>query len=148
MMLAAPRSSTTATLSKNTRRLAGTRLPSSASTPSAKAMSVAAGIAQPWASARVDPASAPGTSSTSARNTSAGAIIPAPAASTGRRRVGAWASSPTSISRFSSSPMVKKNTAISPSLIHARALARGSRRAKGRGGSVPSSSASHPLAKG
>jgi hypothetical protein len=47
MITIAPTSSRTASVIRNTLRLPGTRLPRSESTPSAKAMSVAAGIAQP-----------------------------------------------------------------------------------------------------
>jgi hypothetical protein len=42
-----PRSSTMASVVRNTFSVSGTRLPSAASTPSEKAMSVAAEIAQP-----------------------------------------------------------------------------------------------------
>ncbi|MNC64638.1 hypothetical protein D3C76_1433150 [compost metagenome] len=47
-MMMTPRSSIIARASRNTFRLVGTRLPSKAITPKAKAISVAAGIAQPW----------------------------------------------------------------------------------------------------
>ncbi|MNY48537.1 hypothetical protein D3C86_1838790 [compost metagenome] len=47
MMTIAPRSSMIARVIRNNFSDTGTRLPSSASTPSAKAMSVAVGIAQP-----------------------------------------------------------------------------------------------------
>ena len=47
MMTIAARSSTTATVVKNTFSDSGTRLPSSDKTPSENAMSVAAGMAQP-----------------------------------------------------------------------------------------------------
>ena len=49
MIAIAMMSSTIATLSRNSRAPADTRSPSSASTPTAKAMSVAAGIAHPRA---------------------------------------------------------------------------------------------------
>ena len=52
MIATAPMSSTIATVVRNSLSDAGTRGPSSASTPIAKAMSVAAGIAQPRAHAR------------------------------------------------------------------------------------------------
>ncbi|MNH19219.1 hypothetical protein D3C79_789460 [compost metagenome] len=47
MMMMTPRSSMIARASRKTFRLVGTRLPSSAITPRAKAISVAAGMAQP-----------------------------------------------------------------------------------------------------
>jgi hypothetical protein len=47
MMTTAPRSSMIASAARNTLSEAGTREPSSDSTPSAKAMSVAVGMAQP-----------------------------------------------------------------------------------------------------
>jgi len=47
MIATAPRSSMMASATRKTLSEAGTRRPSSASTPSAKAMSVAEGIAQP-----------------------------------------------------------------------------------------------------
>ena len=124
MIAVAPRSSTTATVSRNRRRLVGTRRPSRPSTPSAKAISVAVGMAQPRRMGVVPGAACaagPSRCATS-QNTSAGPAMPAAAARTGRRRVGAWARSPTSTSRLISSPMAKKNTAISPSLIAARGV--------------------------
>src|SRR3546814_20940111 len=56
MMTTAPISSTIATVTRNSFSEVGARLPSSARTPIAKAMSVAAGIAQPCASPGVLPA--------------------------------------------------------------------------------------------
>ncbi|CSD20281.1 Uncharacterised protein [Vibrio cholerae] len=47
MITTTPRSSMIASASRNTFKLTGTRLPSSAMIPSANAISVAAGIAQP-----------------------------------------------------------------------------------------------------
>jgi len=58
MIATAPRSSAMAIVVRNNLSEAGTRLPASASTAIAKAMSVAAGIAQPRANRGVPPASA------------------------------------------------------------------------------------------
>ena len=77
----------------------------------AKAMSVAAGIAQPRHK--------PGSLCVTARNTSAGTTMPAKAAMTGMALAARSASAPTSASRLISSPTSRKNTAINPSLIHA-----------------------------
>ena len=70
----APMSSTIASVSRNSLRLAGTRGPSSASTPTANAMSVAIGIAQP---------SSPSPPTLMATNRSAGTTMPPTAATAG-----------------------------------------------------------------
>ncbi len=107
-------SSTTARLSNSTRIEVGRFVPARASTPSAKAMSVATGIAQPL--------DAPGAPRATARNTRAGATMPPSAATTGRTAARASESSPTTSSRLSSRPATKKNTASRPSATSAPAL--------------------------
>jgi hypothetical protein len=96
-----------ASAARKTRSEAGTRGPNSEITPSANAMSVAAGIAQPWAAG-------PGLK---ARYTTAGTAMPPAAAIPGRRRRDQVASCPSSASRLISRPTNRKNTAIRPSLI-------------------------------
>ena len=85
-----------------------TRSPSSVSTPTAKAMSVAAGIAQPFASG-----AAPLVTAT---KISAGSATPPSAASAGRAAVRRSFSSPVTSSRLISRPTTKKKIAIRPSL--------------------------------
>ena len=110
MIATAPRSSAMATVVRNSLSEVGARLPSSASTPIAKAMSVAAGIAQPRAERRV--------ARRRRRDRSApGRPCPAAAAITGSRRRSQVASRPSTNSRLISSPTSRKKTAISPSLI-------------------------------
>ena len=97
----------TAIASSSTRTPEGSIVPASASTPSAKAMSVATGIAHapPSAAAPHDTASA----------TSAGTTMPPTAANTGSDAARRSASSPTVSSRLTSMPAMKKKIASSPS---------------------------------
>ena len=88
---------------------AGTLRPSMAQTPSAKAMSVAAGMAQPrnaWASPQF-----------TAAKIAAGVTKPPNAAITGNAACFGLDSAPSIASRLISSPTSRKNTAIRPSLI-------------------------------
>ena len=107
MIAIAMMSSTIATLSRNSRAPADTRSPSSASTPTANAMSVAAGIAHPRAP------SPPAVSST---KIAIGSTTPPTAAIAGSAAARRSRSSPATSSRLISSPTTRKNTAISPSL--------------------------------
>ena len=86
----------------------GTRLPSIARMPRAKAMSVAAGMAHPARFA--------GTSLLMRMKIAAGAAMPPIAANTGRLACDHELSCPVRTSRFTSRPTRKKKTAISPSL--------------------------------
>ena len=110
MIAIAPMSSMIAMASNRALSATGTREPSRASRPSAKAMSVAAGIAQPRKFS--------GEPRLSATKTIAGIAIPPIAAMMGSEACFQLRSWPVTISRFTSSPMRKKNSAISPSLIH------------------------------
>ncbi len=103
----ASRSSTTAIDRSIARAPAGMDAPATASTPSAKAMSVAVGIAQAPPSAAAPP--------DAARAMTAGTIMPPTAAKTGRVAARRLLSSPVSSSRFSSIPATKKKIASSPS---------------------------------
>jgi hypothetical protein len=103
-------SSTVAKLSRNTRALAGRWEPTTASTASAKAMSVAIGIAH----ARPAPAVPPMMTAA----IPAGTTTPPSAAMTGSSAVLRCDSSPTVSSRLSSRPATKKNNASSPSVAH------------------------------
>lgn len=96
MSVTAMMSSTTASDSSRTRTPAGSERATSARTPRAKAMSVATGIAQP----REAPSAPPAT----AKNTSAGMIMPPTAAIIGRAAERRSASSPTVSSRLTSTP--------------------------------------------
>ena len=92
---------------------AGTRGPGKTTMPMAKAMSVAAGMAQPRravASPRLHSA-----------YTSAGIAMPPSAATTGSMAWRRSASSPSMVSRLISSPTNRKNTAIHRSLTHTTA---------------------------
>jgi hypothetical protein len=104
-------SSTTANAVRNIFKLKGTFLPSKESTPRENAISVAMGIAAPLAAK-------PG--SVKQQNIPIGIIIPPMAATTGSIAFLKLESSPTSISLFISSPIEKKNTAISASLMNER----------------------------
>ena len=108
MTAIAPRSSTTARLSRKIRAVAGRPEPVIASTASANAMSVATGIAHAW--------SAPPLMISAS---SAGTTMPPTAAITGNVAALRSASSPTTSSRLSSRPATKKNSASRPSLAHA-----------------------------
>ena len=92
---------------------AGTREPSRASTPSAKAVSVATGMPQPRA---------PSPPAFSARKMAAGTSMPPTAASAGTPALRRPRSSPVVSSRLISRPTTKKNSAMSPSLIQWRRL--------------------------
>lgn len=107
MTMIAPRSSTTASDSRNTRALEGRFDAVSARTPSANAMSVATGIAH----AR----SIPGVPQPTPSATSAGTIIPPIAATIGSTACLNRDSSPMTSSRLSSSPATKKKIASRPS---------------------------------
>ena len=84
------------------------RGPSTAMQPTTNAMSVAMGIPQPRCA---------GEPNCSARYTPAGTSIPPMAATSGRAARCGSRSSPSTSSRFTSSPTTKKNSAIRPSLI-------------------------------
>ncbi len=102
------RSSTTASVSRNVRSSAGARRPTRPSAPTAKAMSVAMGIAQP----RRSP-SAIRLTATYVR--AAPSIVPK-AAAIGTAAARVSRSDPKSRSRLSSSATTKKNSAINRSL--------------------------------
>ena len=99
-------SSMIASVSSSMRSDAGMPLPTSASTPTAKAMSVAVGMAQPW---RVTG------SVLTAMYSRAGTMTPPAAAMIGSSATFGSASAPLCISRRISSPTTRKNTVISPS---------------------------------
>ena len=86
----------------------GRNRPNTASTPSAKAMSVAVGIGQP---------STVGVPAVNARKIAAGTITPPSAAIAGSSALESEFSSPMTSSRFSSTATMKKKIASSPSLI-------------------------------
>ena len=110
MIKSEPMSSTIATASRKIRSGPGTRLPAMASTPRARAMSVATTIAQPR------DALAPAM----ARYISAGTIMPPMAAATGRNAPRLVANCPLTNSRLISRPTTKKKIVINPSLTHSR----------------------------
>jgi hypothetical protein len=110
MIVIAMRSSTTARVSRNDLSAEGSDEPMTARTASAKAMSVAVGIAQPL----VASPSAPSTT-TVARKTRAGKTTPLTAANTGTAALARVRRSPTRNSRLSSSPATKKKMASRPS---------------------------------
>ncbi len=102
-----------ASVVRKTFSVSGTRLPRAASTPSEKAMSVAAGIAQPLSVAgslqlmRDVDQRRHGHAARAQRTT-------------GRAICEGCDSAPSTTSRLISSPTSRKNTAIRPSLIHSR----------------------------
>ena len=104
-------SSTIASASRNTRSWSGQRGPTSASTPITTAVSVE--IAMPHAFAAGPPA-------LSIRNSSAGTVSPPIAAIVGAASARTPRSSPSTISREISSPTLKKNNTMSPSLTQCR----------------------------
>ena len=112
MMVIASRSSTTARVSRNIRSADGRWVLITASTASAKAMSVAVGIAHP-----VRPAPPPAV--VTATKISAGTAIPPTAAATGSAARRGSRRSPATNSRLSSSPATKKKIASSPSAAQA-----------------------------
>ncbi|MCY1309055.1 hypothetical protein D9M70_591100 [compost metagenome] len=101
-------SSMIARASRNTRTEAGTARPSKARTPTAKAMSVAVGTAQPRRNS-----SAP----LRDRYSRAGTMTPPHAATTGKVASLILANAPSWISRRISMPTTRKNTVIRASLI-------------------------------
>jgi hypothetical protein len=107
MIAMAMMSSTIATVSRNNLTPEDTRSPSRASTPTANAMSVAAGMAQPEASSL--PA-------VTARKIPAGSTTPPIAAIAGSAAALRSRSSPVTSSRLISRPTTKKNSAMRPSL--------------------------------
>ena len=100
-------SSTIAMLRRRSLTPGGIRLPRSASTPTAKAISVAIGIAQPRA------VSAP---AFNRRKMAAGRMTPPKAAMSGSRAFRPSPSSPTASSRLISRPTTKKKKTINRSL--------------------------------
>ena len=112
MIVIANRSSTTAKVSRNVRSATGRCVLITARTASAKAMSVAVGIAQP----RRAPPPVVALTST---NRIAGTSMPPSAATTGKAARRGSRRSPATNSRFSSNPATKKKMASSPSLAHA-----------------------------
>ena len=108
MTSTAPKSSTMASATKKVTNAGGTRLPNNTKAEMAKAMSVAIGIPQP---------AAPSSPEFMPKYISAGNAIPPTAASMGKIATLMLESSPTSTSRFISSPMMKKKIAIKPSFI-------------------------------
>lgn len=110
MITIAPRSSSTASAVRKTFSPVGTRLPSSASIPSANAMSVAHGIAQPC--------SATGSALFSEAWMTAGPAIPPSAASVGSIMRARLFSCPTVSSRLSSMPTSRKKMAMRKSLTN------------------------------
>ena len=107
MTAMAPRSSTTARLSRKIFNDGGTRFPSRARTPSAKAMSVAIGMPQPLE---------PTLPALAAVKMSAGRTIPPTAAIAGSAATRRSRKSPVTSSRLISRPTTRKNRAISASL--------------------------------
>ena len=101
-------SSTIAIAKRRGRRPLGVRAAASASTPNAKATSVAIGIPHPWA---------PGPPRTTTTKNSAGTAIPVAAAITGSSAARGRRSSPVVSSRLISRPATRKKRAIRPSLI-------------------------------
>ena len=99
-------SSTMARVSRNTFRRGGTRLPNTATSARAKAMSVAMGMPHP---------STPTPPAFTARKMTAGTIIPPSAAMPGRTAADFSRSSPATSSRLISRPTTKKKMAIRPS---------------------------------
>ena len=104
-----PISSTTARVVRNILSDMGTRLPSIASTPSEKAISVAMGMAAPLLK------SVP---ALNIRYIPTGTTMPPIAAMIGRSACLNELNSPTSTSRFISSPIVKKNIAMRASFMN------------------------------
>ena len=108
----ASRSSTTASVSRNVRSAVGRWVDSTASTASAKAMSVAIGTAHPsrfsgWPATRL-----------MAMKIAAGKIMPPTAAAIGSAARAGSRRSPATNSRLSSTPTTKKKIASRPSAAH------------------------------
>ena len=110
MIVIAMRSSTTARVSRNERIADGSDEPMTASTASAKAMSVAVGMAHPCNASPSAPSSR-----TVPTKTSAGTMTPPTAATTGTTALAGVRRSPTRNSRLSSRPATKKKMASRPS---------------------------------
>jgi hypothetical protein len=104
-------SSMMARVRRNSLAVAGTREPSRARIPSAKAVSVATGTPQPRA---------PSPPPLRARKTAAGTSMPPTAARAGAAVRRGRRSSPVASSRLISRPTTKKNSVISPSLTQWR----------------------------
>ena len=113
-MTIAPKSSKIANESKKSFKALGTRLPSSITTPTAKAMSVAVGIAQPL-SAKLSP-------KFSNVKIKAGIAIPPKAPNIGNDTDFMLLSCPHRTSYLSSSPIHRKKIVISPSFIQCSRL--------------------------
>ena len=109
MMTIAPMSSTIASVSRKTLSELGTPRPTSATTPTAKAMSVAIGIPQP-----VEPAPP----ALKAAYSAAGTAIPPTAAIAGKAAAAGLRKWPATSSCLISRPTTKKNSTINASLIH------------------------------
>ncbi len=109
--MSAPTSSTTATVSMNARSRSGSRRPTSASMPSANAVSVDIATPQPCAD---------GLPAFATRKIPIGTTIPPRPASSGRVTRRRCRSSPRSNSRLASSPITKKKNVIRPVLIQPR----------------------------
>ncbi len=104
-------SSTTDTVTRNSRAWSGTRLPTSASRPSASAVSVDIATPQP---------TAPGPPWLTARKMPIGRSMPTTPAAAGRMNRRRSRRSPRSNSRRASSPTTRKNSVISPLFTHSR----------------------------
>ncbi len=116
MIMIAIRSSTTANVNRNTRRAPGRCDPTRARTATAKAISVAVGIAHPLLSS--------GEPATTIMKIPAGTITPPTAATTGISAVLNLRRSPATNSRLSSRPTRKKKMASRPSAAQAPRLRR------------------------
>ena len=113
MTVIASRSSTTASVSRNVRSAVGRCVDTTASTASAKAMSVAVGTAQP-----VEVLGMPAPTLI-ATKIAAGTTMPPTAAAIGSAARAGSRRSPATNSRLSSTPTTKKKIASSPSAAHA-----------------------------
>jgi hypothetical protein len=111
MIVMAMTSSTTASVSRKERSASGRKEPSTASTASAKAISVAVGMAHPPCMAFASPPA----NFTAPRKTRAGTTTPQIAATTGTAAFAGSRRSPTRSSRLSSRPATKKKIARRPS---------------------------------
>ena len=104
-------SSTIASASRNTRSWSGHRGPTRASTPSSTAVSVEIGTPH---------AAAPGPPALNSRYTPAGTSSPPSAPNAGAISARTPRSSPSVVSREISSPTLRKNSTMSPSLTQCR----------------------------
>jgi len=110
MITIAPKSSMIAIASKKIFNAMGARDPINANIPSAKAMSVAVGIAQPFRFS--------GVPQFTIAKIIPGTAMPPMAAMIGKIALSKLDNSPAKTSRFISRPTRKKKIAIKPSLIH------------------------------